>query len=278
MSFNCHELKWISLLSELKSFKRMILLWFYFSKLFHAYEGFCSGSAKHKLTFTRLRFELSYCYLNRKLWTLNRSKTNNCCKIIKLSIQNHKDHALDNCLFDLSDYDNVYHIRQVSATSSFTPSTIPGLTIGKQGNNEWCIVDKNYIGEDFVFDQDIGPPVKCNYTTTLPPYNSVTSASCLEKYETYEEQWLTIFTLQAYSHFSWPLEKPGRVKTRLKIQKSARALTDLIRINSVLRIWTKLTVFQWNLAVWIWSVVDLWLMTMKLLRSHWTRNSSLIWF
>ena len=193
----------------------MILLWLYFLKLFNAYEGFCSGNAKHRLTFTRLRFEVFDWLPSRKFWTLNRSETNNCCKIIKLSIQNGADHALDNCLFDLSDYDNVYHIRQVSATSSFTSSTIPGVTIGKQGKNEWCIADNYYIGEDFVFDQDIGPPVKCNYTATLSPYDSVTSASCLEKYDTYEGQWLKIFSLQVFSLVSRSFEKAGRVKTKL---------------------------------------------------------------
>ena len=61
------------------------------------YEGFCDSSAKKNITFSRI-------------------ESHKCCSIIKLTVKSNPDmFGLDNCLFDLSEYDNVYHLRQISA-------------------------------------------------------------------------------------------------------------------------------------------------------------------
>ena len=136
------------------------------------YSGYCNKDAEQRLTFTRRAvFE--------------------CCSIVKLTM-NDGDHPLDSCLFDLTPDDDVYHLRQVSATS-VAPSTSSRVTIGQQGymasdDNEftWCIVDQRYTGEDFLIDQQVSPRVDCNYTTVIPD-ESITSAHCLEKYDA--SQW-----------------------------------------------------------------------------------------
>ena len=70
---------------------------FLVAHLASCYEGFCDPYAKKNITFTRI-------------------EKHECCSIIKLAIKSDPDTlGLDNCLFDLSKDDNVYHLRQNSA-------------------------------------------------------------------------------------------------------------------------------------------------------------------
>ena len=87
----------ITLPSELMIMIKFVIL----AKFVSCYEGFCDPSAKKNITFSRI-------------------ENHECCSIIKLTVKSNQGTlGLDNCLFDLSEDDNVYHLRQISAIQSY---------------------------------------------------------------------------------------------------------------------------------------------------------------